>query len=266
MSKRIISLLLIVAVLLSMTCLSFADDGDTSQAQQQAEENAEPERAVREDGLPNIDPYSWEYRLANSYNSISNYNNDDSKIQMSFCYGLGFDTRIYDNVNSFIEDTRKAGYPVYLNCGNLSWQYSLCGHYESMIRLVYGDAYHAALHELGPGCNDHQTALAFDITTDYAYIGTHYQKDPNAKYTETFAYMAEHCADYGFIVRYPENKSEYYGVACEGAHFRYVGEEAARYIMDNGLCLEEFLMLYGVSVIVRTDIADASEEDFNYVK
>ena len=48
----------------------------------------------------------------------------------------------------------------------------------------------------------------------------------------------------------PEGKEEYYGVACQHpAHFRYVGKEAAKYMTENNLCLEEFIMLYDESLV-----------------
>lgn len=56
--------------------------------------------------------------------------------------------------------------------------------------------------------------------------------------------MYAHCQDYGFILRYPADKQDITGVMYEPWHFRYVGKEAAAYIMENGLCLEEFLDLY----------------------
>ena len=56
--------------------------------------------------------------------------------------------------------------------------------------------------------------------------------------------MVEHCAEYGFIVRYPNGKSDVTGIIYEPWHFRYVGVEAATYIMENDLTLEEFLALY----------------------
>ena len=253
-SKRLISMLLASLLVLSLATVAVAD------------EEAVPEETAipREDGLPDIDPYSWEFRLANSYNSISLYNYNNSGITISYCYGLGIDSRIYSNTVHFIEDARAAGYPVYLNCAHLSWEYYLCGHYESMIKRKYGDGYHAALNELGPGCNDHQTGLAIDIAVSPAYMSTIDVKDPDAKQSETYAYMKEHCAEYGFIVRYPEDKSDYYGLACEGAHFRYVGEEAARYIMDNNLCLEEFLLLYDYPVRLGTAVKDGAAEKNNY--
>ena len=68
--------------------------------------------------------------------------------------------------------------------------------------------------------------------------------DETVKDTEVYKWMAEHCAEYGFIVRYPEGKEDYYVKACYPGHFRYVGVEAAEYIMENDLCFEEFLNLY----------------------
>ena len=56
--------------------------------------------------------------------------------------------------------------------------------------------------------------------------------------------MSQHCQEYGFIVRFPDGKSDITGIMYEPWHFRYVGIEAATYIMENGLCLEELLDLY----------------------
>ena len=59
--------------------------------------------------------------------------------------------------------------------------------------------------------------------------------------------MKENCQDYGFIWRYPGVKSDITGISNEDWHFRYVGREAARYIMENQLCLEEYLQQqYGI--------------------
>ncbi len=56
-------------------------------------------------------------------------------------------------------------------------------------------------------------------------------------------WLQEHCAEYGFIYRYPKEKQEITGW-YEPWHFRYVGKDAATYIMENDLCLEEFIELY----------------------
>ena len=52
-----------------------------------------------------------------------------------------------------------------------------------------------------------------------------------------------HCAEYGFILRYPVDKSEITGIGYEPWHYRYVGKRNAGNIMDSGLCLEEYLDL-----------------------
>ena len=53
--------------------------------------------------------------------------------------------------------------------------------------------------------------------------------------------MAEHCQEFGFIIRYPADKKEMTEINAEPWHLRYVGIPAATYIMENGLCLEEFV-------------------------
>ena len=47
----------------------------------------------------------------------------------------------------------------------------------------------------------------------------------------------------GFVLRYPEDKTEITGIDYEPWHYRYVGVEAAKEIMAQGLCLEEYAAL-----------------------
>ena len=51
----------------------------------------------------------------------------------------------------------------------------------------------------------------------------------------------EHCWDYGFILRYPESKSQQTGIIYEPWHYRYVGAEVAQELQVSGQCLEEYL-------------------------
>ena len=51
----------------------------------------------------------------------------------------------------------------------------------------------------------------------------------------------KHCWEYGFILRYPKGKEDVTDIIYEPWHYRYVGKEAARDIMNSGLCLEEYL-------------------------
>jgi D-alanyl-D-alanine carboxypeptidase len=75
-----------------------------------------------------------------------------------------------------------------------------------------------------PGTSEHHLGLAIDITGD------------NAK-----KWLAENCWKYGFIVRYPEGKTEITGIIYEPWHYRYVGVDLAMELKDSGLCLEEYM-------------------------
>ena len=86
-----------------------------------------------------------------------------------------------------------------------------------------------------PGSSEHHLGLAFDITVPgVAFKGT---KQAN--------WMAEHCWEYGFILRYTEEKESITGFLAEPWHFRYVGVEHALIMRDENLCLEEYLEKYG---------------------
>jgi D-alanyl-D-alanine carboxypeptidase len=59
--------------------------------------------------------------------------------------------------------------------------------------------------------------------------------------TREAQWMEEHCQEFGFVLRYMEDKEESTGIKFEPWHFRYVGKKAATYIMDHDLTLEEFV-------------------------
>ena len=54
-------------------------------------------------------------------------------------------------------------------------------------------------------------------------------------------WLMAHCWEYGFILRYPPDKSEITGIIYEPWHYRYVGKEAAKEITEKGITLEEYL-------------------------
>ena len=54
-------------------------------------------------------------------------------------------------------------------------------------------------------------------------------------------WLMAHCGEYGFILRYPTDKGDITGIGYEPWHYRFVGTEAAKEIMERGICLEEYL-------------------------
>jgi D-alanyl-D-alanine carboxypeptidase len=85
-----------------------------------------------------------------------------------------------------------------------------------------------------PGCSEHETGLAFDVTTRHD-TGT-------LEETPQIQWLFEHCWDYGFILRYPKGKEDITGITYECWHYRYVGEKLARIIHEHGWTLEEYCM------------------------
>ncbi len=90
-----------------------------------------------------------------------------------------------------------------------------------------------------PGASEHQIGLAIDIVSD-----TYYTLNEGFAQTDAGIWLKDHCAEYGFILRYPKGKEYITGIEFEPWHFRYVGVEAASIIMEEGLCLEEFWEKY----------------------
>ena len=87
-----------------------------------------------------------------------------------------------------------------------------------------------------PGTSEHQLGLALDLVD-----ARHVKLDESQENTAAYKWLYEHCAEYGFIVRYPNEKTDITGIIYEPWHFRYVGVEAATYIMEHNITLEEYL-------------------------
>lgn len=89
-----------------------------------------------------------------------------------------------------------------------------------------------------PGASEHQSGLAIDVINK-AGIGKSFTNDAFANSKEG-KWLAENCWDYGFIIRYQEDKEDITKIGYESWHLRYVGVQVAQYMRDEHLCLEEF--------------------------
>ncbi len=85
-----------------------------------------------------------------------------------------------------------------------------------------------------PGCSEHETGLAVDIVASDNQL-----LDETQAQTAESQWLSAHCWEYGFILRYPAEKSEITGIAHESWHYRYVGKSAAQYLHERELTLEE---------------------------
>lgn len=89
----------------------------------------------------------------------------------------------------------------------------------------------AATIILPPRTSEHNAGLAMDICS----------LEQNFEETKEFAWLCENAADYGFIMRYPEDKQDITKIIYEPWHWRYVGVETAKEMKASGECFEEYL-------------------------
>lgn len=151
---------------------------------------------------------------------------------------------IYDDLMQMLSDGNKEGHEFVIASAYRDAQYQ-----EKLLKddirqlqkrgYSYEEAYNEALRETMPsGYSEHETGLAVDI------VAANYQMlDKKQELREENKWLRENCATYGFILRYPKDKESITGISYESWHFRYVGKEAATYIMNSNITLEEYLSL-----------------------
>lgn len=182
----------------------------------------------------------WRLTLVNEDNPLSE---DFEPETAEADGGYLFDIRAVEPLRALLQAGREAGLDLVVTSGWRSWAYQEQLFEDKVARVMAetglerAEAEELAADEVArPGTSEHQLGLAVDIISN-----AHPDLDEGWAETEEAVWLKEHCAEYGFILRYPPDKSDITGIVWEPWHFRYVGEEAAAYIMENDLCLEEYL-------------------------
>ena len=157
--------------------------------------------------------------------------------------GQAVDSRAYPALQRMMDDARAAGLQPVI-CSSYRSRNAQARLYETEVQNWLDRGYiqedaeaRAAMWVARPDTSEHQTGLAVDIV-DLSYQILNEEQDN----TPVQQWLMAHCAEYGFILRYPTDKSALTGVEFEPWHYRYVGVDAAREIMAGGLCLEEYLL------------------------
>ena len=140
---------------------------------------------------------------------------------------------VHDALSAMFEGAKEAGYTLYVKSAYRSYQTQNTMYHNRLDRMGYDDGLVAY-----PGSSDHQTGMGIDVL-NYAWMkkdGMNYRfaEEEEAKW------MAAHCHEYGFVIRYLKGKEDITGIDYEPWHLRYVGVEVATYMMENYLTLEEF--------------------------
>lgn len=159
-------------------------------------------------------------------------------------YTMKVDERIYDSLLAMLNDGKKDGCR-FLICSAYRPYSRQTEIYNSHIRDFRASGYSEEkakeLTELSiavPNCSEHQTGLTVDI------VATYYQQlNYNFANTKEAKWLKEHAHEYGFILRYPKDKTNITRITFEPWHFRYVGVEAATEIYNLDICYEEYLTI-----------------------
>jgi len=200
-----------------------------------------PEGYVDLSDLPEVDITSWEFTLVNALDP-ANYLREGFVPNLVNVEGFQVRTGVDGPLEAMLADVREAGYTVSISRAYMSYyeiSYKFNGVASGLAdgqNMDYADAVEKArtiTHY--PGTDEHQLGVAVNFVDGE---GNWEASSP------AMQYLAEHCAEYGFILRYPMGRYEYTGWEYTPNQFRYVGKDAAAYIMEKGISLEEFLLAY----------------------
>lgn len=148
--------------------------------------------------------------------------------------GLYFKRDAYDAYLKMLSDANEEGID-FLICStyrSYDTQYSIYHYHIDNYGLDYTNTVSAY-----PGRSEHHTGWAVDITSPamgYDLL------ESFIDYPEG-QWINDHCHEYGFIIRYPKDKTHITGYSYEPWHLRYVGVDVATEIMSKGITLEEYL-------------------------
>lgn len=177
----------------------------------------------------------WRLTLVNSENILS----EDFEVELKNIDEIRqFDARAIDKLNEMMKSMRKAGITnVWIQSSYRSVERQKNLYDESVNKYMKNgkscEEAKALTEKLinKPGSSEHNLGLAVDFN----------KVEKNFKKTKGYKWLMENAEEYGFILRYPEEKEDITGISYEPWHWRYVGKEHAKRMNELNLCLEEYI-------------------------
>ena len=170
-----------------------------------------------------------------------NYVPDDYNVELKEVDGYKVASQCASSLKKMLKACKKAGHAAIIVSAYRTHEYQ-ANLFQKRINRFMNEGYdektariEAAKRVAVPGTSEHELGLAVDITAaSYTNLNSEQEKTAAQKW------LMEHCWEYGFILRYPNGKTDVTGIIYEPWHYRYVGKELALEIRDSGLCLEEY--------------------------
>ena len=182
------------------------------------------------------------------------------KVKTEYTFGgknVELEESVVKAAEAMIAEMRADGIKdVYVTSGfrTYAYQKSLFDRYCNEERAANSDLTEEQIKEkvlsysAAPGTSEHQTGLCMDLmTTEMENLWNYGSETPNNPYdkgfaeTEAFEWLKTNAHRFGFILRFPEDKTKVTGYAYESWHYRFVGINAATEIYNEGITLEEYL-------------------------
>ena len=206
----------------------------------------------------------WYLKLVNAKNPMTQEDVPEVATETIDSNGYQVDARIMGDLEDMFAAARAAGRNPVICSAFRAWETQEYL-YQNKIQRVMSEeglpedqaAVEAGTVVAVPGTSEHQIGLALDIvSSEYMNL------DEKQMETEDQQWLMENSWKYGFILRYPLDKSDITGIIFEPWHYRYVGKEAAKEIYEQDITLEEYLGAepVGSSQAIESDSEDSSSE------
>ncbi len=175
--------------------------------------------------------------LVNKYYSLPSKYAPDDIVKMSNLYAYpnnSIRSEVYEAFKEMSKAAKEENITLIVNSSYRSYdeQKEIYDEYESSRGKDYADKYAAR-----PDFSEHQTGLALDIFTPGANMKTFEE-------TTAFSWLRDNAYKYGFILRYPKDKSDITGYSYESWHYRYLGKDLAKKVYDSKLTYDEYYAYY----------------------
>lgn len=212
------------------------ETGETTQTQTEtSSKQTSSAKKTASSTLPEVSPNDWELVLVNREHITAEMNP-----QLTEVGGIQVDSRIAQNVQDFLAAAQAIDAQEHLISGyrSVAYQEELYRSYVEQEKsadpnLSQEEAEKKVQTYSQPaGASEHQTGLAIDMST----VDSLNESDP-----DVVAKVRALAPKYGFVLRFPEGKTDSTGVGYEDWHFRYVGKASAKYMTKHNLTLEEYL-------------------------
>lgn len=235
----------IISIILFL-CVQFNINGQENEEENMTDPTSDktiPVYTPEEDGTVDVSGKvtlpKWSTILINTSNILpSNFKVNLTEIER----GYMIDERIHGQLNKMLQDARNQGLDPII-CSAYRTMEKQTTLYNNQVKKYIAQGYskeeaqEKTSHWIAiPGTSEHHTGLAVDIVAkSYQLLDEEQENTPEQKWLMT------NCYKYGFILRYPTEKTEKTKIGYEPWHYRYVGVELATEITKKGICLEEYI-------------------------